>query len=118
MSDDSGDNGNPNVQVDAVVSAYAEEEQAAEIFEAERLERACDTALGTAIGFIPYVGPLLEPGCIAPDPARYDPIYGRILIDERTEIVVKKIEAALKVTLDAQTRQSIWDDVKAIWFSW
>lgn len=92
--------------LDVVRTAYAEEEEAAQAM----IERACEsTVLEELLTLLPYVGPLLDSSCIAPDPPR------RAHLVPRAEEVIRRIETGSGFPLDEETKASVREDVFAIW---
>lgn len=95
--------------VDAVQEVYAKEEEAAQ----ERIERLCEKNwFEEAITFIPYIGDLLDSSCIAPDPPR------KATIEPRVAAAIQRIEGALQLKLDDETKENIREDIFAIWGAW
>jgi hypothetical protein len=92
--------------LDVVRTAYAEEEEAVQAL----IDRACEsTVLEELLAFLPYVGPLLDSSCIAPDPPR------RALLLPRADAVIRRIETGTGFPLDEETKAGVREDVLAIW---
>jgi hypothetical protein len=100
---------NEDVVVDIVRQIYAEDEDAAQT----RIDRYCEKSLfEEAITFIPYIGPLLDSSCIAPDPPR------KQTIEPRVTVAIHRIEDALQLKLDNETKENIRADIFGIWGAW